>query len=121
MNKKIAKLTKFIGGIKNMKSLPNVIITIDPILEHNTIKEARQLKIPIISIANTNANPDIIDFVIPGNTNSNRSLWLLLSILADAIAEAKKIPQAVVGKKDEEIILPEIVRQAKRTTPTKWK
>lgn len=121
MNKKIAKLTKFIGGIKNMKSLPNVIITIDPILEHNTIKEARQLKIPIISIANTNANPDIIDFVIPGNTNSNRSLWLLLSILADAIAEAKKIPQAVVGKKDDEIILPEIVRQAKRTTPTKWK
>lgn len=121
MNKKIAKLTKFIGGIKNMKSLPNVIITIDPILEHNTIKEARQLKIPIISIANTNANPDIIDFVIPGNTNSNRSLWLLLSILADAIAEAKKIPQTVVGKKDEEIILPEIVRQAKRTTPTKWK
>lgn len=121
MNKKIAKLTKFIGGIKNMKSLPNVIITIDPILEHNTIKEARQLKIPIISIANTNANPDIVDFIIPGNTNSNRSLWLLLSILADAIAEAKKIPQAVVGKKDEEIILPEIIRQAKRATSTKWK
>ena len=121
MSKKIAKLTKFVGGIKNMKSLPNVIITIDPILEHNTIKEARQLKIPIISIANTNANPDIIDFIIPGNTNSNRSLWLLLSILADAIAEAKKIPQVIVGKKDEEIILPEIIRQAKKTTPTKWR
>ena len=122
MSKKIAKLTKFIGGIKNMKSLPNVIITIDPILEHNTIKEARQLKIPIISIANTNANPDIIDFIIPGNTNSNRSLWLLLSILADAIAEAKKIPQVIVGKKDEEIILPEIIRQVKRTMSiNKWK
>lgn len=121
MNKKIAKLTKFVGGIKNMKGLPNVIITIDPILEHNTIKEAKQLKIPIISIANTNANPDIIDFIIPGNTNSNRSLWLLLSILADAIAEAKKIPQAIVGKKDEEIILPEIIRQTKKSTPIKWK
>lgn len=121
MNKKIAKLTKFVGGIKNMKGLPNVIITIDPILEHNTIKEAKQLKIPIISIANTNANPDIIDFIIPGNTNSNRSLWLLLSILADAIAEAKKIPQAIVGKKDEEIILPEIIRQTKKVTPIKWK
>ena len=119
MNKKIAKLTKFVGGIKNMKSLPNVVITIDPILEHNTIKEARQLKIPIISIANTNANPDIIDFIVPGNTNSNRSLWLLLSILADAIAEAKKIPQAVVGKKDEEIILPEIIRQTKKVVTTK--
>ena len=121
MNKKIAKLTKFVGGIKNMKSLPNVVITIDPILEHNTIKEAKQLKIPIISIANTNANPDIIDFIVPGNTNSNRSLWLLLSILADAIAEAKKIPQMIVGKKDEEIILPEIIRQAKKVVATKWK
>ena len=99
MNKKIAKLTKFVGGIKNMKGLPNVIITIDPILEHNTIKEAKQLKIPIISIANTNANPDIIDFIIPGNTNSNRSLWLLLSILADAIAEAKKFRKRLLVKK----------------------
>lgn len=56
MNKKISKLTKFVGGIKNRKSLPNVIVTIDPILEHNTIKEDKQIKIPIISIANTNAN-----------------------------------------------------------------
>lgn len=114
ITKQIAKLMKFLGGIKDMNGLPQVIVTIDSVLENNAIKEAHQLKIPIVSFANTNANPDLIDFVIPGNTNSSRSLWLLLSILVDTIAEAKGLEKKVVDKKDSEIILPEIVKQPRK-------
>jgi small subunit ribosomal protein S2 len=70
ISRKVAKMEKFIGGIKEINGLPNAIIVADPILEHNAVKEARDLHIPVIAIANTNANPNLIDFIIPANTYS---------------------------------------------------
>ncbi|XQP55495.1 MAG: 30S ribosomal protein S2 [Mycoplasmoidaceae bacterium] len=110
MQRQAAKLEKFIGGIKNMKGLPQVVVVTDPIAEHNAVKEARDLHIPVVAIANTNANPDLIDFIIPANTHSIKTQWLLVSILADAIASAKGQPTKIVGKADGEIVLPETIK-----------
>lgn len=110
MSRQVAKLEKFIGGIKNMKGLPQVIIVTDPVAEHNAVKEARDLHIPVIAIANTNANPNSVDFIIPANTHSVRTQWLIISALADAIASAKGKDKKVIDKADEEIVLPEVIK-----------
>lgn len=119
--KQIAKLEKFIGGIKNMKGLPQVVVVTDPVAEHNAVKEARDLKIPVIAISNTNANPELVDFIVPANTHSIRSQWLILTILADAVAAAKGQPTKVVDKADGEIILPEVIRAVRKVVFTKGK
>lgn len=114
IQRQAAKLEKFIGGIKNMKGLPQVIIVTDPIAEHNAVKEARDLHIPVVALANTNANPDLIDFIIPCNTYSIKTQWLILGILADAIASAHGQPTKIIGKTDGEIILPEVIKVQRR-------
>ena len=119
MSRQVAKLEKFIGGIKNMKGLPQVLVVSDPVAEHNAVKEARDLHIPVIALANTNANPDLIDFIIPANTHSTRTQWLLISILADAVASAHGKPTKVIGKPDEEIILPEITKPIRQVVVNK--
>lgn len=106
------KLTKFYGGIRTMRKLPNALIILDPDHDANAIMEARKLQIPVIALANTNANPDIIDYIIPINNHSIRSIALILGVLVDAICEAKNEPVKFVGKPDNEIVLPET--QSKR-------
>lgn len=105
------KLAKFYGGIRVMKDLPKVIILTDPENEKNALTEAKKLNIPVIAICNSNANPDGIDYVIPANNYSIKSVYLLVGILCDAIAEGKGLPKSFVGKKDEDIVLPEIVKK----------
>nr|WP_084277111.1 30S ribosomal protein S2 [Ureaplasma canigenitalium] len=107
IQKDTAKLEKFYGGIKNLKQRPDVIILVDPVNDINAIKEARKLNIPVVSLANTNADPSLIDYIIPVNNNSIRSTTLILGVLIDAIAELRNEPTKVVGKDDSEIILPE--------------
>lgn len=119
INKKINKLEKFIGGIKNMGGLPHVLVVTDPVVEHNAVVEAKALNIPVIGIANTNADPNMLDFIIPGNTFSTRSLWLLISVLIDAIHAAKGIEQNVVGKADDNIVLPAIPKQQRNIVVTR--
>ena len=121
ISRQVTKLEKFIGGIKEIKGLPNAIVVTDPVLEHNAVKEARDLHIPVIAIANTNANPNLIDFIIPANTYSIKTQWLILSILADAVASAKGQETKIVGKKDSEIILPEIAKTPRKIVFTKGK
>lgn len=121
MQRQVAKLEKFIGGIKNMKGLPQVVVVTDPVAEHNAVKEARDLHIPVVAIANTNANPDLIDFIIPANTHSIKTQWLMLGVLADAIASAKGQPTKIVGKTDGEILLPEVIRVARKVVNIKSK
>lgn len=120
IGKEIEKLTKFVGGIRTMRGLPQVIIVTDPITEHNAVAEARKLKIPVIAITNTNADPDNIDFIIPANTNSIKSVYLIISVLCDAIAEASGAELKVVGKKDEEIILPEVIKAPRKVVFHKY-
>ena len=82
------KLQKNLSGIREMEKLPNALVLVDPSNEENAIKEARILGIPVFGIVDTNCDPDLVDYVIPGNDDAVRSVKLLLGVLTNAIAEA---------------------------------
>lgn len=83
------KLSKYLGGIKEMKKLPTAVFIIDPRKEKIAVSEARKLKIPVIAIVDTNCNPDEIDWIIPGNDDAIRAVRLLTSKIADAVIEGR--------------------------------
>ncbi len=99
-NRQLSKLSKTLGGIKDMKGMPDILFVVDQKKELIAIKEANKLNIPVICLADTNADPDGIDFLIPGNDDAIRSIKLVASKLADAIIEGKKLRQnkATEGK-----------------------
>ncbi|WP_245595150.1 30S ribosomal protein S2 [[Mycoplasma] testudinis] len=109
--KKIDKLEKFFGGIKTMRGLPNVIVVDDPIHEKNAVTEAKKLNIPVVAIANTNADPNLIDYLVPGNNASIRSVTLFMNLFADAVAIAQGKQQLFAYKPDEEIVIAQVVRK----------
>jgi small subunit ribosomal protein S2 len=84
------KLLKNLGGIRNMKELPGVLFIVDPRKEHIAILEARTLGIPIVSIVDTNCDPDEVDVVIPGNDDAIRAVKLITAKMADACLEGKQ-------------------------------
>lgn len=84
------RLVKFLGGIKEMKKLPDALFVIDPRKERIAIAEAHKLNIPIIGIVDTNCDPDEIDYVIPANDDAIRAVKLLTGKMADAILEGKQ-------------------------------
>ncbi len=84
------KLTKFLGGIKGMTSLPAALFIIDPRKERIAVTEARKLNIPVVAIVDTNCDPDEITYVIPGNDDAIRAVRLLTSKMADAVLEGKQ-------------------------------
>ncbi|MFX3618487.1 MAG: 30S ribosomal protein S2 [Sporolactobacillus sp.] len=90
LNKELARLEKFLGGIKEMTSVPQALFVIDPRKERIAIAEAHKLKIPIIAIVDTNCDPDEIDVVIPGNDDAIRAVKLLTGKMADAVLEANQ-------------------------------
>ena len=90
LRKEKDRLEKFLGGIKNMKGLPDAIFVIDPRKERIAVAEARKLNIPLVGIVDTNCDPDEIDYVIPGNDDAIRAVKLLTSKMADAIIEANQ-------------------------------
>ncbi|GFR37699.1 30S ribosomal protein S2 [Insulibacter thermoxylanivorax] len=90
LRKEKERLEKFLGGIKNMKQLPDALFVIDPRKERIAVSEARKLGIPIIAIVDTNCDPDEIDYVIPGNDDAIRAVKLLTSKIADAVVEARQ-------------------------------
>ena len=81
------KLEKNLSGIREMEKLPSALVLVDPSKEENAIKEARILGIPVFGIVDTNCDPDLVDYVIPGNDDAVRSVKLLLGVLTNAIAE----------------------------------
>ncbi|CAN5637498.1 30S ribosomal protein S2 [soil metagenome] len=83
----LERLQRKLGGLKNLQQLPGCVIVVDPSRETLAVKEARRLDIPIIGITDTNCDPDEIDYVIPGNDDSIRSIRLILSTLTDAIID----------------------------------
>ena len=87
---KKARLEKFLGGIKNMPGLPNIVFVVDPKKEKNAIAEAKLLNIPVVGIVDTNCNPDDIDFVIPGNDDAIRAVKLITGKMADAVIEGRQ-------------------------------
>ncbi len=86
----IAKLEKYLGGVKDMKKLPGAIFIIDTRKERNAIAEAHKLGIPVVAIADTNCDPDEIDYPIPGNDDAIRAIKLIASIMANAVLEGKQ-------------------------------
>lgn len=105
LNRQLAKLSKTLGGIKDMRGLPDLIFIVDQAKEEIAIKEANKLGIPVICLADTNANPDGIDHIIPGNDDAIRSIKLITSKLADAVLEGKQLREnkANEAKKIEKI------------------
>ncbi|WLD95182.1 30S ribosomal protein S2 [Alkalihalobacillus sp. AL-G] len=90
LNKEMDRLEKFLGGIKDMNGLPDVLFVIDPRKERIAIAEARKLNIPIVAIVDTNCDPDEIDVIIPGNDDAIRAVKLLTSKMADAVVEGNQ-------------------------------
>jgi small subunit ribosomal protein S2 len=81
------RLDKFLGGVKKMKSIPKAMFVVDASHEHIAIREARKLGIPVVSMVDTNADPDGVDYLLPGNDDALRSIRLFVSRVADAISE----------------------------------
>ena len=90
MGKELIKLDRNLGGIKNMRTLPDAIFVVDPQKEEIAVCEARKLKIPVIALTDTNCDPDGIDYLIPGNDDAIRSITLITSLIADAVLEGKE-------------------------------
>ncbi len=104
MTKKLEKLSKTLGGIKEMRGMPDLIFVVDQKKEDIAIAEANKLHIPVICLADTNADPDGIDYIIPGNDDAIRSIRLIASKLADAVLEGKQLKEnKAVGAKAETI------------------
>ena len=95
------KLEKNLGGIKEMKKLPDAIFVVDPKKERICIQEAHTLDIPVIGIADTNCDPDELTYVIPGNDDAIRAVKLIVAKMADAVIEANQGEQ--VGNAAEEV------------------
>ena len=85
MEKERIKLERNVGGIKNMRSLPSVMFVVDPRKETIAVSEANKLGIPVVAMADTNCDPDTIDFVIPGNDDAIRSIRLISLHVSEAI------------------------------------
>ncbi len=91
MMRKLSKLTKTLGGIKEMRGMPDLLIVIDQKKEAIAIAEANKLNIPVVCLADTNADPDGIDYIVPGNDDAIRAIKLVCSKLADAVLEGKQL------------------------------
>jgi len=90
LNREKEKLLKFLGGIRNMKDLPDAVYIVDPRKEKIAVAEARKLGIPIVSIVDTNCDPDEIDYIVPGNDDAIRAVKLITSVMANAAVEGKQ-------------------------------
>jgi small subunit ribosomal protein S2 len=98
----IDKLEKFLGGIKTMKKLPGALFIVDPRKEKIAVSEARKLGIPVVSIVDTNCDPDDIDYVIPGNDDAIRAVKLISQIMANALIEGRQGMDAAAAAAEEE-------------------
>ncbi len=98
--REMEKLEKSLGGIKDMGGLPDVLFVIDADHEHIAIKEANNLGIPVVSIVDTNSNPDGVDYIIPGNDDAIRAVQLYLNAAADSIKTARELDIFVQAEQD---------------------
>ena len=89
IRKEAARLENFLGGIKEMKKLPDAVVVVDPKEDHNAVAEARKLNIPVFGLCDTNCDPAFVDFGVPANDDAIKSIKLMMSLFADAIVETK--------------------------------
>ncbi len=104
VKREVAKLERNLGGIRNLEKLPDAIFVIDTKKEHIAVTEANRLGIPVVAVVDTNCDPDVIDYVIPGNDDAIRSANLMSRVIADAVIEGQWLrsrKQAKAGAKAE--------------------
>ena len=102
IDRKIAKLQLRLGGIREMKRVPEMLIVVDAEREYTAVKEANILKIPVMALVDTNANPDTVDHILPANDDAMRSIRLLVGALADAVIEGHNLRQSAGVEEEEE-------------------
>jgi small subunit ribosomal protein S2 len=89
LRRELEKLQKYLGGIKAMRKIPDVVVIVDQRREYNAVQECQKLGIPIVSLLDTNCDPDVVDIPIPANDDAIRSIKLIVGRLADAIYEGR--------------------------------
>jgi small subunit ribosomal protein S2 len=114
LERQAKKLEQYLGGIRNMKELPDMLFVVDAVKEHIAVNEARCLKIPVIAPLDTNCDPDLIDFPIPGNDDAIRSIQLFCREMAAAINEGKASEEEMPAEEVEAA-----AEEATETTETK--
>ena len=118
LNKEYDKLNKYLCGIREMTELPKAIIIVDPNKEYNAIREARKLNIPVFGIVDTNCDPDMVDYVIPGNDDAVRAVKVVLNALTNAIATVNGSEIVDVITEDDKT-KEEVVSEEKEEKPKK--
>jgi small subunit ribosomal protein S2 len=98
LEKERERFEKYLGGLKNMGSLPGAIFVIDPAMETIAVNEANKIGLPVIAITDTNCDPDKVNFVIPGNDDAIRSIKLITARIADAVIEGAQRRKETVGR-----------------------
>lgn len=102
MERELEKLERSLGGIKDMKGVPDVIFILDVGYEKNAIGEAKKLGIPVVGVVDSNNSPDKIDYIIPGNDDSIRAVKLYCESAADAVLDAKSAVLGLSAKTEED-------------------
>jgi small subunit ribosomal protein S2 len=102
IRREAARLVKFFEGIRSMDKHPGAMFVIDIKREHNAVAEARRLKIPVVALVDTNCDPDLIDFPIPGNDDAIRSVRLVLATIGQVVTQAQAEHEAKFGRRRSE-------------------
>ncbi|MBE0498557.1 MAG: 30S ribosomal protein S2 [Campylobacterales bacterium] len=113
-----SKLVEYLGGIRNMKKLPDMMFVVDPVKEHIAVLEARKLGIPVVAPLDTNCDPDLIDFPIPGNDDAIRSIQLFCREMAEAMIEGRAQNEVEAEEPTTEEEVAEVVAEAKTAAST---
>jgi small subunit ribosomal protein S2 len=106
IRREAARLVKFFDGIRAMDRLPGAMFVVDIKREHNAVAEARRLKIPVVAIVDTNCDPDLVDFPIPGNDDAIRSVRMILATIAQVITQAQAEYEAKYARRKTEEAVP---------------
>lgn len=114
INKEYDKLLTYFEGIRNMKKLPDAMVIVDPKKEYNAIREAHKLNIPVFGIVDTNADPDDLNYPIPGNDDAVRAINLVFGVLGNAIAEATGKDMVDYISEDDKAEVKEEVKETKK-------
>lgn len=118
-NKDFERKDKLIGGIKDLNGIPELLFVLDIKREENAIKEARMANIPVVAICDTNSNPELVTYAIPGNDDAVRSIQLFVSFIADVVEKGrqkrKTIPQKVLLKPEEKIVKNKVKTSLKKS------
>lgn len=112
LQKDVERLNRMYSGIKFMDKLPEAIVVVDSAVEKNAIKEAQNMHIPIISLIDTNCNPDIIDYPIPANDDSLKSIALFVNLFGEVVGKSKNSLSVISLRRDNEALLAKLEKEA---------